>query len=788
MANDIPVQVVITAKDNASAVVKKFGATSKQAGQEATAGFSSITKAAGILGIAMGVAGLVAAVKSSVRQFAEQQAVMAQTEAVLKSTGGAAGMTANEVRRLSESLAQNSAIDDDVIQGAENLLLTFTSIGKNIFPQATQSVIDISRALGQDLKGSAIQVGKALQDPILGVTALRRVGVNFNETAQKTIKNLVESNHLLEAQKFILKELQNEFAGSEAAYARTLGGQLDRMKVQLGNLAEVVGQTLSPAIFVLTNALGSGLSGAIEWVKRNMYYLQLAFVTTASAAKILFTILGAGFSFVGAGFEAIRTGSMNPFREANEDMWTKITTITKDASTAMDNAVKDQFSSNITAAKGAKNEIVDTAKTQRQKIAEELAKEEKDFKTSVDKREKTFKRQLGDLIRSHQETRDDLKSDLDDENSDYKDSLEEQADDHKEKVDEIKAQIDEETAKGVEADQKAIESLQLRLVKEEEENKKQTEKLKKEHEKRLADIQKRLTAEEDLLKKHQGDVDAIKDQAVLDDIDRLKQQYEEEKAESEKQHQEKLADIKAKGAELGGAYGGAINNAVLSAGGDVKKNLEKIANESGEGFKKNITVKSSEAGKSFLDGFFPLVGITGMNMKFETVLGNIRGFINTAKGLLGSIGINLPSSSIGLNTMFSGVGISGISGGSSSWAETYRTKYAGWGETEARADWKAKGGTFQTGGIVSGLGAVPAIVHGGEMVLNNNQQSKLFGLLNGGGLGASIPNISLSVSVGIYAGSAIEKRQLAVELWEELGKLARSLNKTPQELIGYAGR
>ena len=62
--------------------------------------------------------------------------------------------------------------------------MTFTKIGQDIFPDATRIVLDMSQALGQDLKSSAVQVGKALQDPILGVSALRRVGVNFSDSQQ----------------------------------------------------------------------------------------------------------------------------------------------------------------------------------------------------------------------------------------------------------------------------------------------------------------------------------------------------------------------------------------------------------------------------------------------------------------------------------------------------------------------------------------------------------------------------------------------------------------------------
>lgn len=173
----------------------------------------------------------------------ESRKVMAQTEAVLKSTGGAAGVTSQEVSDLALQMSRLTNFDDEAVQSAENLLLTFTKIGKDIFPQATETVLDMSTALGQDLNSSAIQLGKALQDPINGVTALRRVGVNFTEQQKEQIKTLVESGRRLDAQKIILKELATEFGGS----ARAAQSGTDKLKNSISNLAESIGTKLNPA-------------------------------------------------------------------------------------------------------------------------------------------------------------------------------------------------------------------------------------------------------------------------------------------------------------------------------------------------------------------------------------------------------------------------------------------------------------------------------------------------------------------------------------------------------------
>lgn len=197
---------------------------------------------------------------TDVRMAAEAEEVMAQFEAVLKSTGSWANESSDDLIGLSESLALVTKFDDEAILSAESLMLTFTEIGEDVFPDALGAVLDMSTALGQDLQSSAIQVGKALQDPILGVTALRRVGVNFNETQTEIIKNLAETGRLEEAQAMILAELTKEFGGSAEAAGQTFAGQLTILQNRLGNIREDVGGRLIPVLLGLATTLNEYLS------------------------------------------------------------------------------------------------------------------------------------------------------------------------------------------------------------------------------------------------------------------------------------------------------------------------------------------------------------------------------------------------------------------------------------------------------------------------------------------------------------------------------------------------
>lgn len=243
--------IVVRLKADTADLERGFSKANKITGSVG-AGLKTLAKVGAIAGAAVAGVGVLTA-----KAYSESEDVIAQTNAILKSTGGIAGVTAEQVGKLSSSLQSVTKYSDETIQSGENMLLTFTNIGQDIFPQATETMLDMSQALGQDVKSSAIQLGKALQDPILGVTALRRVGVNFNDAQRDVIKNLVETGRSAEAQKLILKELQTEFGGSARAAGKTFAGSLIILKNKFNDLEESIGKavvdTLTPALTAIAD-------------------------------------------------------------------------------------------------------------------------------------------------------------------------------------------------------------------------------------------------------------------------------------------------------------------------------------------------------------------------------------------------------------------------------------------------------------------------------------------------------------------------------------------------------
>jgi hypothetical protein len=224
---------------NAAAAERALGGLEKKTstlgkvGAEASRGMQNATRNIGV-GLLAGGALLATQVRAGVQSLTELAEVTGQTEARLESTGGTANVTADEVRGLSEELENLSTVDDKVIQSGQNMLLTFTNIrnevgeDNDIFDQATKTALNMSVALGQDMTQSALQLGKALNDPIRGIGQLRRVGVAFTDEQTKQIEKLVESGRVMDAQKIILRELAVEFGHSAEKFGKGPGAVMRR--------------------------------------------------------------------------------------------------------------------------------------------------------------------------------------------------------------------------------------------------------------------------------------------------------------------------------------------------------------------------------------------------------------------------------------------------------------------------------------------------------------------------------------------------------------------------------
>jgi phage-related protein len=249
MARELRVEIV----GDASSLEKALG----KAGKASSSFGDKVKKGAAIAGAAIG-GGLAVAAKIGWDEFKQGQLVAAQTNAVLKSTGGVANVTAEGLDKLAGSMMKKTGIDDEAIASGSNMLLTFTQIrnevgkGNDIFDQATRTLADMSVATGQAMPKAAVMLGKALNDPLKGLSKLTKIGVTFTDAQKAQVEAMVKAGNTAGAQKVILKELNREFGGSAEAAGKTLPGQINILKESFSNFAgELVAKVIPKIVAII---------------------------------------------------------------------------------------------------------------------------------------------------------------------------------------------------------------------------------------------------------------------------------------------------------------------------------------------------------------------------------------------------------------------------------------------------------------------------------------------------------------------------------------------------------
>lgn len=234
----------------------------------------SKTMAAGwgkMVGVVAGVTAAIGALSGAFRFLGDSinearaaRKAMAQTAAVMKSMGRTESPKA--LNKLTDSLEAASGIDGDNIREMTNVLLTFGNVTGDELTRANKLALDLSVSLDKDLGSAATMVGKALNDPVKGLTALSRVGVQFTQGQQERIKAFAEEGEVAKAQKIILGELAKEFGGSAKAQA----DGLQKTQVAWGNLKEAIGDVLM-SLGRGTDGidLAKGIRQATKWIKRH---------------------------------------------------------------------------------------------------------------------------------------------------------------------------------------------------------------------------------------------------------------------------------------------------------------------------------------------------------------------------------------------------------------------------------------------------------------------------------------------------------------------------------------
>lgn len=235
----------------------------------------------------------------SVKAAQESADAIGQVDAALASMGPTAGRTSAQLQDVAKDLMNISLYDDDeILRKVTANLLTFGNIAGREFDRAQLAAVNLSARLKTDLQSATIMVGKALNDPVKGIAALSRAGVQFSASQKQMIIDMVAAGDTTGAQIIMLNELEKQYGGAAEA-ARKANPSADAIKAW-NNLQEVIGAklipVLTPLIVKLTDVLTAftNLSPGMQ----NAILIGGAFLAVIGPIVTVFGALSTAFGVV----------------------------------------------------------------------------------------------------------------------------------------------------------------------------------------------------------------------------------------------------------------------------------------------------------------------------------------------------------------------------------------------------------------------------------------------------------------------------------------------------------
>jgi hypothetical protein len=237
----------------------------------------------------IGLVALAGLTVGAIRAAEEAEVADNRLQNVAESMGLFGSQTDAVVERMKEFADVTmlaTGVDDEIIKSTQAKLLTFKNLAQTAddvggaMDRATLAAIDLAAAGFGEAEQNAVQLGKALQDPVKGITALGRAGVTFTEQEKAKIAELVKSNQMLEAQDMILSAIETQVGGTAEATATGSA----RMTAAFGEMAESLGTALLP----LFEQLVPLVTGFFDWIGKNSGVVTvLAGIFAALAVSIL---------------------------------------------------------------------------------------------------------------------------------------------------------------------------------------------------------------------------------------------------------------------------------------------------------------------------------------------------------------------------------------------------------------------------------------------------------------------------------------------------------------------
>lgn len=802
---------------------------------ESLGAFSKLAIGLGALGLAAtAVMGGLERMTSAFNGVIQASALMERSMLGLAQVSNAFAQDADKAKKAAIDLASDGLMTvQESAEGLKNLLATGFSLDEaitlmNTFKDASAANRQGTLGFGEAIIGATIGIKNQNSVLVDNVGISKNLSIILKEQGL-SIQDLQNVTSDAGVRQKLYNGLLREgaiFSGAAADTANTLSGSLSKVSTASFNLSVAMGDILAPSVELLAGYLVSAIGVGTSSATSNLQVLAGAMLKVAAVAITVANMVVGAFEIIGGAVMSVVKGDISQLTTATQDAVGR----TVNGITNFYNKYEDMAKKSNSKISDAQKRMLDSAVGSQseasRKIQKSIEQETETYEREMKKRNEMFQERMDDLVRSHIDKKNSLMRDLAEENEtfsrnmndravDFKERMDDMVSNHKEKVDSINQQMDEENASYAEklaervSDFKAsmeeftasheskVQRLQRQMDKEkrvgdennnakfldlkeelQEENaeyerqlalkteqyEKDLAKEKEKHDKKLLDLQEQLTKEDlayqtarqkqvldeeqqtarlqeehnkrgaalqdsinkesEILNKHQSEVAAVKDKAVEDDITRLQKQHIRENEEALDNHNRKLKDLVEQGTSEGAGYGGALKSAMEEKAKQTEEMMKNSGKIAADNYSKALTDGAIRAGEGFVSGL-----LNGLKNKITSLPGKLTDWVLEPLG-----------------------GYSNV---------------------------KAILGLKQAGGVVPGaIGQpVPIMAHGGEYVTTEGVTPKGSPTGTGG-------STTLNVYVGMYAGTEVEKRNIAEQLYKSLLQRANSQHKNVAEYMG----
>jgi phage-related protein len=192
----------------------------------------------------------------------QAETALTRMNAIVRATGEVAGWSTSQLAKMRENLVGMSGgtVTSGQAAGAQSSLLRYQNVRGDQFAEALTAARDLAAVMGTDLPEAASLLGRALENPLHGMRALREARIYLSPMEEAMIHAAMAAGNFEQAQEVVLNKVR-QFAGVAAQLDSGYAGSLNRLTNTWNSIGKSIGDALKPIAQIVTEFLQPIIEG-----------------------------------------------------------------------------------------------------------------------------------------------------------------------------------------------------------------------------------------------------------------------------------------------------------------------------------------------------------------------------------------------------------------------------------------------------------------------------------------------------------------------------------------------